>query len=215
MTERPHIRLTDQQFAEIAHWIPLTYQGFSLSDPEVPEWVREWLGEDGGTLSLMEALRRERHRADLLETLLNAEMTDYEEKQRQFTAILDSDKQDSLKGVNLDFSEFHDLAHWPGIGCIGQYGGVKHHLKLAWAYQWSGEMKRLTLCRLERHEMTQVYDGDFVPIKRMCRNCCKDEKETCDEPTPMTALANSLSRCKRKLIAYAPSIRTLTSKLFR
>jgi hypothetical protein len=52
--------LTDEQFAELLHGIPLTYQGGTLDD--LPEWAREWVGPDGGTLSLLNELKAERDR---------------------------------------------------------------------------------------------------------------------------------------------------------
>ncbi len=58
-------RLTDQQFADLLHFIPLTYEGFPLG--EMPawmagspgpdgEWVHGYLGPDGGVLSLLDEL---------------------------------------------------------------------------------------------------------------------------------------------------------------
>lgn len=66
-------RLTDEQFDDLLHYIPLTYEGFPLQ--EMPawmtgsagpdgEWVHGWLGPDGGVLSLLNELKAERERAD-------------------------------------------------------------------------------------------------------------------------------------------------------
>lgn len=57
-------RLTDEQFDEIRHAIPLLYQGGSLED--FSPWVQEWIGPDGGTLSLLNELKSERELSERL-----------------------------------------------------------------------------------------------------------------------------------------------------
>jgi hypothetical protein len=54
-------RLTDEQFTALLRGIPLFYEGGTLDD--LPEWAREWVGPDGGTLSLLNELKAERDRA--------------------------------------------------------------------------------------------------------------------------------------------------------
>ncbi|WP_280320023.1 hypothetical protein [Nocardia wallacei] len=75
-------RLTDEQFAELLHYIPLTYEGLALED--MPEWMggrqgpdgweHGWLGPDGGVLSLLAELKAERERsARLAEKLVESQ----------------------------------------------------------------------------------------------------------------------------------------------
>ncbi|WP_280389850.1 hypothetical protein [Nocardia wallacei] len=52
-------RLTDEQFAELLRTVPLTYEG---GNEMLSDWAREWLGPDGGVLSLLYELRNERER---------------------------------------------------------------------------------------------------------------------------------------------------------
>jgi hypothetical protein len=52
-------RLTDEQFAELLHTVPLTYEG---GNEVLSDWAREWLGPDGGVLSLLNEVRNERER---------------------------------------------------------------------------------------------------------------------------------------------------------
>jgi hypothetical protein len=68
-------RLPDALFAQLAHFLPLTYEGFPWQDGPAwlvgtvlpnGEWVYGWLGPDGGVLSLLNELKNERQRADAL-----------------------------------------------------------------------------------------------------------------------------------------------------
>lgn len=67
----PAERLTDAQFEELLHYLPMTYDGLPME--ELPEWMAGhrvgsgpgyweygWLGPDGGTLALLQELAAER-----------------------------------------------------------------------------------------------------------------------------------------------------------
>jgi hypothetical protein len=64
-------RLTDEQFAEILRDLPLTYGGIAMED--LSPWAQEWLGPDGGTLSLLNELAAERERVRLAINIADTE----------------------------------------------------------------------------------------------------------------------------------------------
>lgn len=56
----------------------------------------------------------------------------------------------------LDFSMWHPLDHRPfSQRCREHYGGGRHHLKIAWEFRWSSEMRRFTLCKIGVHRRGQ------------------------------------------------------------
>ncbi|WP_280465639.1 hypothetical protein [Nocardia brasiliensis] len=59
-------RLTDEQFEALNRLLPLTYEGLPFE--ELPAWMRDWLGPDGGVLALLNELRTERLRLSLHKT---------------------------------------------------------------------------------------------------------------------------------------------------
>lgn len=54
-------RLTDEQFTELERAIPYSYEAGDYPE-DLSDWAREWIGPDGGTLSLLNELRAERAR---------------------------------------------------------------------------------------------------------------------------------------------------------
>lgn len=54
-------RLTDAQFDELLRAIPYPYEAGDYPE-DLSEWAREWIGPDGGTLSLLNELAAERSR---------------------------------------------------------------------------------------------------------------------------------------------------------
>jgi hypothetical protein len=70
----------------------------------------------------------------------------------------------------LDFSEFHPLDHFiAGPRCVmltpTGWASVKYHGHLAWILGWRAEFRRLTYCKITKHEFT---DGS-------CINCRAEE----------------------------------------
>lgn len=103
--------------------------------------------------------------------------------------------------MELDFSRYHPLDHWPGTQrCRQHYGGWRHHLSLAWTYhrrdQVIGWFARWTTCLYGRHGW-QVWrrverpdpGGPLIPKERgepsdytgMCRYCHLRRTATEDE----------------------------------
>lgn len=100
--------------------------------------------------------------------------------------------------MELDFSRYHPLDHWPGTRrCREHYGGWRNHLSMAWEYrrrdQVIGWFARWTRCLTGRHSW-QVWrrfggieefrsknlgaPGDY---KAWCRYCHKRRTATEDE----------------------------------
>jgi hypothetical protein len=78
--------------------------------------------------------------------------------------------------AKLDFSQFHPLDHsvW---ACRDYPGGRRTHLAYRWDFQWSGTVKRWTLCLLGKHEPVKWHPGPRCPdqaIHTACGNCYKE-----------------------------------------
>lgn len=83
---------------------------------------------------------------------------------------------DDIRFRELDFSQFHPLDHWPGSArCRSLYGGWRNHLRMAWDYKWSGDLRSHTLCRIGRHRWGRTWTrsrGEF----RSCNDCWREPK---------------------------------------
>jgi hypothetical protein len=82
----------------------------------------------------------------------------------------------------LDFSQFHDLMHRPfGPYCWTMYGGPRRHVALWWKYQASPDIRRATLCRVDRHEWADCWRRSKGWFKA-CTHCARpyEEKRTMD-----------------------------------
>ncbi|HEX4395453.1 MAG TPA: hypothetical protein VH084_28565 [Mycobacterium sp.] len=62
--------------------------------------------------------------------------------------------------MQLDFSQFHPLDHWPGSAyCRGLYGGTRNHLSMTWSYRRKDQLLAATLCKIGRHRWRNVWEG--------------------------------------------------------
>jgi hypothetical protein len=74
----------------------------------------------------------------------------------------------------LDFSQAHFLDHpwWSCRGGPHRHGGLRGHLKVAWQYKWSEQLRAATTCRLGRHRRVEAWQrgrGTFF----VCAYCGK------------------------------------------
>lgn len=91
------------------------------------------------------------------------------------------------ENTKLDFSRFHPLDH-SLLGCWRRnayqpiYGKTWYHLKTAWTYKWSSELRAATLCRAGyRHSYASGWarpwpDGEWVATPERCIWCGKDKE---------------------------------------
>lgn len=85
-------------------------------------------------------------------------------------------------GVEVIFDDdFHDLLH-SVRECVGYPGGRLKHLTLAWEYQWSEQVRAVTLCRLGRHDwmdswQRRTLEDPFVH-QVVCRACGRRPRRT-------------------------------------
>lgn len=76
----------------------------------------------------------------------------------------------------LDFSEWHPMGHIPfSHTCRSYYGGGRRHLWLWWTWRGRLTMRRLTLCKLGRHEWGEWLLYDDVSLGEAC-GCCYKER---------------------------------------
>lgn len=79
--------------------------------------------------------------------------------------------------MQLDFSQFHPLDHWPGSAyCRSLPGGTRNHLKMTWSYRRRPMLASWTLCRIGRHRIITARRRDSVADEwvsfQTCNNCC-------------------------------------------
>jgi hypothetical protein len=88
--------------------------------------------------------------------------------------------------LQLDFSQFHPLDHFPGTRrCRSLPGGTLNHLVMDWQYRRQDQLRALTLCKIGRHGyggVWQVRDDedrknwrDREPDFEVCQSCGKDK----------------------------------------
>lgn len=71
----------------------------------------------------------------------------------------------------LDFSEFHDLMHYPfSLYCWRMPGGWARHVALWWEYKATPYIMAHTACRLGHHHWCESFRGD-EPLPDMCWHC--------------------------------------------
>ena len=88
--------------------------------------------------------------------------------------------------MELDFSQFHPLDHWPGTrDCRSLYGGTRNHLKMTWDYRRKPELMAYTFCLVgwhrwrgvwRRREGEQLSKGAWkhrLPDFEACGNCAR------------------------------------------
>lgn len=77
-----------------------------------------------------------------------------------------------IKG--LDFSQYHDLGHWPFTRyCRGQYGGWRNHLSLLWEYRCKPTLAIRISCRVGRHKWTTWSKTGSDETWQACLHCSK------------------------------------------
>lgn len=77
--------------------------------------------------------------------------------------------------MQLDFSQFHPLDHFPGSWyCRSLPGGTRNHLVMDWQYRRKNQLRAHTLCKFGWHTWQEVWarrddDAEQVAEDRMWR----------------------------------------------
>ncbi|WP_068059291.1 hypothetical protein [Nocardia xishanensis] len=119
-------RLSDELFDEISHAIPFPYMGGDYPE-NLSQQAREWIGPDGGTLSLLNELRDERARlAEAVQAMSKSRMME-----PIYVSAEDLRLDSSAADLQALVAEVHSLAlmHWDAdFGTALRYGeGVWLH----------------------------------------------------------------------------------------
>lgn len=88
--------------------------------------------------------------------------------------------------MQLDFSQFHPLDHFPGTRrCRSLPGGTRNHLALDWQYRRMHALRAVTLCKVGRHSWVGGWvcseDIDLRDRRKRppdfvtCRSCGRDQ----------------------------------------